>query len=436
MEWYEAGMLMLGMAMSLIFLGLPVAFAFLAANIVGAWIFLGGMGGLEQIVSNATRSISNFRLVPVPMFIMMGALFYHTGLAVKVFDALDALFGRIPGRLCFVTVAGGTIFATLSGSSLANTAMMGSLLVPEMIDRGYKKKMAMGPILGSAGIAILIPPSALAVLLGSLAEIDIAKLLIAGVIPGLILGVLYTILIFILTKIDPDCAPVYDVERISWRVKVLIVLTNILPMGLVFFFVIGFIVLGIATPVESAAFGVLGVLILSVAYRKLTWQAIKQSLTSALRVTIMVLMILLGSLTFSQIMAFSGATAGMVEWATQFELTPLVMLLIMYGVLLILGMFVDAVSTMMLTLPIFMPLAASLGFDPVWFGIIILLSIEMSGTTPPFGLLLFIMMGVAPKGTTLSEVAWAASPYLLCDLILFILLLVFPAIALYLPSLI
>lgn len=436
MEWYAAGLLMLGMAMGLIFLGLPVAIAFLSANAVGAWIFLGGVGGLEQIVSNATRSISNFRLVPVPMFILMGALFYHSGLAVKVFDALDALFGRIPGRLCYVTVAGGTIFATLSGSSLANTAMMGSLLVPDMLDRGYKKHMAMGPILGSAGIAIFIPPSTLAVLLGSLADINIGALLIAGVIPGLILAALYTVMIFTLTRIDPESAPIYDVARIPMGARLLIVLTNIVPMGLVFFFVVGFIIMGIATPEESAAFGVLGVLILAAAYRRLTWRAIKLSFAATLRVMVMVLMILLGSLTFSQIMAFSGATAGMVTWVTQFDLSPLLMLLSMYAVLLVLGMFVDAVSTMMLTLPIFIPIAAALGFDPIWFGIIILLSIEMSGTTPPFGLLLFIMMGVAPRGTTLGEVAWAAAPYLGCDFVLLVLLIVFPGIALYLPSLI
>ena len=211
--------------------------------------------------------------------------------------------------------------------------------------------------------------------------------------------------------------------------------TNILPMGIVVFFVVGFIILGIATPTEAAAFGVLGVIVLATLFRCLTWDAIRKTLGAAMRVTVMVLMIIFGSLTFSQIMAFSGATSGMVAWATSFELAPLAMLGIMFLVLLFLGMFVDQVSQMMLTLPIFMPLAAALGFDPVWFGLIILLSMEMSGSTPPFGLLLFVMMGVAPRGTKLGEVAWAAAPYLVCDLILVILLVGFPAIALYLPSL-
>ena len=435
MEWFEAAGLMLGLAVGMIFIGLPVAFAFLTANVIGALIFMGGLVGLDQLVSNATRSISTFRLVAVPLFIIMGELFYHTGLAIRMFDALDKLFGRLPGRLCYVTVAGGTIFAALSGSSMANTAMMGSIMVPEMLERGYKKYMAMGPILGSAGIAIIIPPSALAVLLGSLANINIGALLIAGILPGLLLAIFYVLYIFIQLKIDPEAAPQYAVDPVPLGTKLLLVTTNILPMGLVVFFVVGFIILGLATPTEAAAFGVFGVLVLAVLFRCLTWEAIKKSMGAAMRVTVMVLMILFASLTFSQIMAFSGATNGLVSWATSFELAPIVMLLTMFGVLLFLGMFVDQVSQMMLTLPIFMPLAQQLGFDPVWFGIIIMLSMEMSGTTPPFGLLLFVMIGVAPRGTTLGEVAWAAAPYLVCDLILVGLLIAFPAIALYLPSL-
>ena len=374
---------MLGMVIGLMAVGLPVAFAFLFANIVGAFIFMGGMIGLEQLVSNATRSISSFLLLPVPLFILMGELFFHTGLAARVFDALDKLFGRLPGRLSYLTVTGGTLFSTLSGSSMASTAMLGSVMLPETIRRGYKKHMAMGPILGTGGLAIIIPPSALAVLLGSLARIDVGALLVAGIIPGFVLATLYVGLIYVQVKLDPDAAPQYPVESVSLGVRFRLVVTHILPMGLVVFAVVGFIILGIATPTESAAFGVLGVLVLAVAFRLLTWQAFRNSVEAALKVSVMVFTIILGSKTFSQIMAFSGATNGLVSWATDFELVPLVMLLVMFAVLLVLVMFVDQVSQMMLTLPAFMPLAQALGFDPVWFGIIILLSMEMSGTTPP-----------------------------------------------------
>ena len=364
--WYEVTFLMLGMVIGLMAVGLPVAFAFLGANVVGAFIFMGGMIGLEQLVSNATRSISSFLLVPVPLFILMGELFFHTGLATRVFDALDKLFGRLPGRLSYLTVTGGTLFSTLSGSSMASTAMLGSVMLPETIRRGYKTHMAMGPILGAGGLAIIIPPSALAVLLGSLAHIDVGALLVAGIIPGLVLAALYVGLIYIQVKLDPDAAPQYPVESVSLGVRLRLVVTNILPMGLVVFAVVGFIILGIATPTESAAFGVLGVLVLAVAFRLLTWEAFRKSVEAALKISVMVFTIILGSKTFSQIMAFSGATNGLVSWATDFQLAPLVMLLTMFAVLLVLGMFVDQVSQMLLTLPIFMPLAQALGFDPVW----------------------------------------------------------------------
>ncbi len=435
MAWYETGALMLGLVVGLMALSVPVAFAFLLANIVGAFLFMGGVAGLEQLVNNCIRSISNFLLVPVPLFILMGEIFFHTGLSNRIFATLDKLFGRLPGRLSYMAVAGGTIFAALSGSSISTTAMMGTTMVPEMTDRGYKKHMAMGPILGSGSLAILIPPSALTVLLGSLAFIDIGALLIGGVIPGLILAGLYAATIFILVRIDPSAAPQYDVARVSVAQKLLLAAVNILPLGLVFFCVVGLIVLGVATPSESAAFGVVGVIALAGLFRCLSWEALRKSLEGALVVTVMVLMILLGSSTFSQIMAFSGASSELVDWATAFELSPLVMLLIMFGVLLVLGMFVDQISQMMLTIPIFIPLAQTLGFDPVWFGIVIILALEISTVTPPFGLLLFVMMGVAPPGTTFGEVVIAGLPYILCALVMLALLIAAPDIVLWLPGL-
>ena len=435
-EWYEAGALMLGTVLVLMAIGLPVALAFVAANMVGVFVFMGGFIGIEQLIDNASDSLSIFLLVTVPLFIMMGNLFFHTGLAVPVFDALDALFGRIPGRLSYVTISGGTVFAALSGSSMANTAMMGSLMVPEMTKRGYKRHMSIGPVMGSGGLAILIPPSALAVLLGSLAEINVGALLIAGVLPGLVLAAFYASLIYAQVKIDPTAAPSYDAPSLSWGSRIRLVAVNVMPMSLVIFFVIGFIILGIATPTESAAFGVLGTLILAAVYRRLSWTVIYKSLEGSLKVTVMVLFIILGSLTFSQVFAFSGATGGFINWATDFELPPIVVVLAMFGVLLVFGMFVDAVSMLLITLPVFMPLAIAVGYDPIWFGIIMLLAIEMSATTPPFGLLLYVMLGVAPRGTTFPQVVRAGFPFLLCDAILFALLLLFPGLALYLPSLI
>ena len=215
MEWYEALGLLLGSIMFLMALGMPVALAFLAANIVGAWIFMGGERGVGQLLNNGLGSLTTFALVPIPLFLLMGEIFFHTGLGGRMFNAIDKLLGRLPGRLSYVTVLGGTAFSTLSGSSMGSTALLGSLMVPEMSRRGYKSHMSIGPILGTGGLAIIIPPSALAVLLATLAQIDVGALLIAGVIPGLILAAFYLGTIWLQTRIDPDAAPPYDVEPMS-----------------------------------------------------------------------------------------------------------------------------------------------------------------------------------------------------------------------------
>ena len=434
MEWYESGGLLLGCVVAGMALGFPVAFTFMITNVIGIFVFSGGWPVLPQIADNATNLITTFTLSPIPMFILMGSLFFHTGLAIRVFDALDKLLGKIPGRLCYLTVIGGSLFSTLTGSTMANTAMLGSLLVPEMTRRGYSKKMSMGPILGTGGLAMIIPPSSLGVLLASIAQVDVGRLLIAGLLPGLLLATLYAVMITFLLWKNPESAPSYDVEPSSWSEKIYQICVNILPMGLVVFMVIGFIVLGWATPSESASFGVLGVIILAVARRVFTWTAFKTSLQGTIRVAGMVFFILMNSTVFSQLLAMSGASRGLVGWATGFEVAPILVLTAMFLVLIMLGMFMDQVSMMLITVPIFYPLAISLGYDPIWFSLIVLMSLEMAATTPPFGLLLFIMLGMV-KETTLGEVAMAALPYLFCDLVLIIILVIVPGVGLYLPSL-
>ena len=434
MEWYWAFALLLGMVVSFMAIGIPVAFAFIATNFIAVIIFV-STDGLIQVVDNSTQLITRFTLGPVPLFIMMGSLFFHTGLAVRVFDGLDAIFGRLPGRLCYLTVAGGTLFSTLTGSSMANTAMLGSLMVPEMQRRGYSPKMSMGPILGTGGLAMIIPPSALGVLLASIAEIDVGKLLIAGFLPGVVLAALYASMITLQLIRNPGSAPAYDVPYMTILVKLRMVCTNILPMGLIIFMVVGFIVLGIATPTEAGASGVLGVIILAVCFRSMSYKSMRTSLDATIKVSAMVFLILMNSTVFSQMLAFSGASKGLIEWVTSYELHRLMILLLMFFVLILLGMFMDATSMMLITVPIFFPLAHALGFDLIWYGLFVLITIEMAGTTPPFGLLLYVMLGVAPKGTTLIQVAKAAFPFLVCDAILILILVVFLDLALWLPSL-
>ena len=434
MEWFESLALLLGSILLLMAIGMPVALAFLAANIVGAWFFMGGAKGVTLLLNNGFGGLTNYALVPIPLFLLMGEIFFHTGLGARMFNAIDRLLGKLPGRLSYVTVLGGTAFSTLSGSSMGSTALLGSLMVPEMTARGYKKHMSIGPILGTGGLAIIIPPSALAVLLATLARIDVGALLIAGIIPGLILAAFYIATIYIQTRIDPDAAPAYDVETLSLGQKLRLLFGDVLPMLSVIVLIVVGMVAGLITPSEAAAFGALGVLILAVLFRCLTWLSIKKSIVGALRVTLMAYLIVFGSATFSQLLAFSGASSGLINWATSFDLAPIAMLLVMFAVLLLLGMFMEQISMMLLTVPIFFPLAASLGFDSIWFGLIILLALEISFTTPPFGLLLFVMKGVAPKDTTMREIYLSAFPFMGCSMLLVFLLILFPQLALWLTG--
>lgn len=434
MDWYWAIALLFGLIVALMLLGMPVAIAFLAANIAGAMVFMGGTIGVAQMLNNGFGAMTSFALVPIPMFLLMGELFYYTGLAEKMFNAVDRLMGNVPGRLAYVTVAGGTGFAALSGSSMGSTALLGSLMVPDMMKRGYSKYLSMGPIMGTGGLAVIIPPSALAVLLATLGRTDVGALLLAGVIPGVVLASLYVALIFGWTVVAPDAAPRYHVQPVSAAHKLKLVLRDILPMVAVIVLVIGVMVTGVATPTEAAAMGCLGVIVLAACYARLTWKAFRQSVDAGLRITVMAFLIIFGSATFSQLLAFSGASGGLIGWATTFEVTPLGMLLVMMAIIFFLGCFMDQLSMMLLTAPIFFPLATTLGFDLTWFGLIMLLALEVGYTTPPFGLLLFVMKGVAPPEITMRDIYYAAAPFIGCVLLLMALVIAFPALAIWLPK--
>jgi len=435
MAWYAALVLLMGPLLLFMLFGLPVVFAFFLVNIVGAIIFLGGDPGLAQMTRNSIDAVAQISMVPIPLFILMGEILYHTGMAAMAIDAVDRIIARLPGRLSLVAVVGGTIFSSLSGSTLANTAMLGSTLMPEMRKRGYDPTIAMGPIVATGGIAMLIPPSALAVLLGSLAKISIADLLIGGIVPGLLMAALFFTYIIMRCMMNPHLAPVYDPGRLTFRERYLPFLTNVVPLMGIFVVVVGSILAGWATPTDSAALGAVASLIAALAYRKLSWANFKKSVTETAKVTSMILFIIAGSLTFSQILAFSGATQGFGDMIGAAGLTPFQLVLGVIVVLLFLGCFMDQVSMMMITLPLFMPLALAANVNTVWLGILMLISLEMGLATPPFGLLLFVMKGVAPPDITMRQVMVSALPFIVLELIVLLALLFWPAVALWLPGL-
>ena len=288
--------------------------------------------------------------------------------------------------------------------------------------------------MGVGGLAVIIPPSALTVLLATLGQTDVGDLLIAGIIPGFILAVMYGILIWGWTKWDPTAAPQYDAPPVSRKEKVRLIFVDVVPMVAVIAFSVLIMLTGWATPTEAAALGALSVVVLAACYGGMTWSAWVKSLEGALRITVMSFLIIFGSATFANMLAFTGASSGLMNWALSFDLAPIGMVLIMIGVILFLGCFMDQLSMMLLTAPIFFPLAKTLGFDLTWFGILMLLALEVGYTTPPFGLLLFVMKGVAPPDTTMKDIYLAAMPFIACVLLLIGVILVFPPIATWLPK--
>lgn len=432
MAWYQVLAFLIGMLLVFMAIGMPVVFAFFAANLIGAWIFMGGEIGVMQLVRNAADSVQSFALLPIPLFIFMGEIMFHTGVAGRAIDAIDKLIARVPGRLSLVAIAGGTIFSSLSGSTIANTAMLSSTLLPEMYKRGYHSSIAVGPIVAVGGLAMLIPPSALAVLLGSVARIPIGELLVASIVPALILAALFFGYVVIRCWLNPQIAPPYDVAQLGWRERIVPFVKYVLPLMSIFIVVVGSIVGGIATPTESAALGAAAALAAAAGYRRLRWKSFVVSVRETLRFTVMTLFIIAGSITFSQIMAFTQASDGLSGLVSGAGLSPLMVLLGMLGILLFLGCFMDQVSMMMITAPLFMPLAEQFGFDIVWFGVLMLMILEISLATPPFGLLLFVAKGAAPD-TTMREIIVSVAPFIALALAVVVLLIAVPDLTLILP---
>lgn len=424
--------LFFGLLMIMMLSGMPVAFGFLTLNIVGLYFFLGGVGSLSLLATSSFSSIGQFALIPIPLFILMGELLMRTGLAARTVDAVDHWIGRVPGRLSLSAVGGGTLFGALSGASMASVAMLGSTLVPEMTKRNYKPVMSVGAILGGGGLAVLIPPSALGVLLGALAKVSIADLLLAGILPGLLLACLYVAYFAVRAKLQPELAPPYTAEPTTLSVK-LKALLSVSPLFSLIAVVTGTIFLGIATPSESAAMGVIATIILAACYRCLTLQAVKAALFSTMTTTSMMLMVIVGSSGFSQLLAATGTTSGLVSAVGDLNLPPIVMVILMQCIVLLLGCFIDTISIMLVSIPVFMPIIAVLGVDPLWFSILILVQLELAGITPPFGVLLFVMKGVQ-QHLKISEIYLAALPIVLIQIVLVALLMIFPEIITTLPD--
>jgi tripartite ATP-independent transporter DctM subunit len=431
MEWWGYLAVILGLLTVLFLSGLPIAFGFALFNLIGVMLWMGGPENFSLLAVSAFASIVSFPLIAVPLFILMGELLFQSGVVAIVLDCVGKWLTGLRGNLSLVAVTAGTLFGTMSGSAVSGVAVLGSTLAPEMRKRGYSKEMSLGPILGSGCLAMIIPPSVLAVLLGSLAQIPVGDLLIAGLIPGVLLAFGYAIYIIARVQVKRSLAPAIDEKRYSWgeKLRALGVMSPILIITLLIW---GVLMLGIATPSEAAAIGVFGSLFVMALYRRLTWRAVRRSLLDTVKISGMIFLIIVGAAAFTQILAFTGTTSKIVSFASQPEFSPTLVLIGMMLTMILLGSFLDELALLMISIPIYMPVAAALQFDLVWFGLLMLLTIEIATISPPYGLALFVLKGVVPDASMVD--VWKASiPYMAISTALLALIIALPEIATWLP---
>ncbi len=415
----------------LIFLGMHIAFAMMFVGFVGLAILSSVDAAMPVTASTMWETASFYSYTVIPLFIVMGAFAGSSGMTRDLYSSFEKWFRRVPGGLAVATIGACGAFAAVSGSSVATAAAMGTVALPEMDRFKYDPRLSTGSVAAGGTLGFLIPPSIGFVVYGMLTEQSIGKLLISGILPGILLTVAYASVVVIWVLLYPDHAP-RDPEPVTWTDKIA-ALKGVRETLFIFLFVIGGIYAGLFTPDEAAGIGATILLIVSFIKRKLTWPALFTAMTESIRISVMVLMLVAGANVFSYFMALSTIPVQAANWVTSLDVSRYLIHAMILFVYLILGCFLDAISMMVLTLPVVFPIILALHFDPIWFGVIAVLMMEAGLITPPMGLNLFTVAGVA-KNETLETVIKGTAPFLFAIIFVAIVLTIFPKIALVLPN--
>jgi len=431
-EWITV--IFFGSMILILIAGLPIAFGLGGVSMLLA-LYLWGPEALAMSVFGAIGVCKFTLLVCIPMFVFMGMMMYYSGIADDLFATLQNWLAPIPGALASASVGVGTVFAAVVGSEETATLTMGSIALPLMRKRGYNKSIAIGSIQAGAALGLLIPPSIIAIIYAIIAKQSVGKLFAGGVLPGLLLSALFIIYITVRCKIQPHMGPpIPKAERVLWWEKVKSLKGLILP-GSIIFLVIGSIFAGLATPVEASAVGALGSLVTVAIKRKLTWNTFSESLTASLKLTALTFWIFMGALTFGKVYDAMGAKELVEVVTTGLLIGRWGILILIQLSFFILGAFLDMAVILFITMPIYIPIIMSLGFDPVWFGILFIINMQMATLTPPFGYCLFLMKGVVPKDITIGDIYRSVWPFVTIQACGLILTMIFPQLALWLPNL-
>jgi len=415
----------------LLFLGMPIAFALMLVGFAG----ISYLASIEAALPIAARTVyevsAYYPYTVIPLFIVMGGFAGSSGMTKDLYSTFDKWFRKLPGGLAIATIGACAGFAAVSGSSVATAATMGTVALPEMKRFNYHPRLATGSVAAGGTLGFLIPPSIGFIVYGMLTEQSIGKLLVAGMIPGLILAVAYMAIVVVWVKLNPSVAPVSP-EAVSWREKFSALLGVWEPLA-IFLLVMGGIYGGLFTPTEAGAMGATVLFLVAIIKRKLNRQNLAGALLEAVRISVMVLFLVAGANVFSYFLALSTIPMKVASWAAVLEVSPYLIHTIIVIIYLFLGCFLDAISMMVLTMPVIFPVILALGFNPIWFGVIAVLMMEAGLITPPMGLNIFTVAGVA-KDVPIETIFRGVAPFLLSIFAIVILITIFPKLALFLPN--
>ena len=430
MEWWALLSLIFAALLVLIMIGIPVAFSLGILSLALVLIFL-GPNQLIVFSTTAFGQIDNFALVAIPLFIFMAEVILHSGVSTDAFDMLSKWTSRLPGGLAVAAQLTCTLFASVCGASTATAAAVGSIAVPEMMSRGYDKRLTCGSIAAGGALGALIPPSIYMIIYGTLVEESIGQLFMGGVLPGLMLSGMFIAFIIVRCTLRPGLAPL--AQDVTWadRWRSLYKVWAILFLAAAMLAAIYF---GIATPSEIAGVGCFLALAIGFAYRRLSWAALKGAFLSTCRITCFIGWILVAATVFGYILSFLQLPQQLSEWLVAQSASPYLVILGINVLLIFLGCIMDPAGILLVTIPILVPVIKALGFDPVWFGVMFVVNMELAQITPPLGLNLFIIKSISPPEVTLKDILIGAGPFMILDLIGLALVIIFPQIILWLPS--
>ncbi len=425
------GVVGIGVLLALMFAGMPIGFAMLLVGSVGFVYIVKLSGALHILASVPYGMISNYDYCVLPLFLLMGTIILNAGFGRSLFRFAHAVTGRMSGGLAIATIFACGVFAAVSSSSIACALTIGLIAIPEMRSYKYNDALATGSVAAGGTLGILIPPSGVFIIYGIMTEQSIAKLFVAGIVPGIILALMFIAVTYTWVKLKPTTAPPGQPFSLKEMMSTLFGCAEILALLLL---VLGGLILGWFTPTEAGAVGAAGAIVLSLLRRQLSWQGFKESITDTMRNTGMIFIIVTGALVFNAFFAVTTIPMELAGWVGTLPLSPVVIMLIIFLMYVLLGTFLDELSMILLTLPVFFPVVTKLGFDPIWFGVIIVLVVELGMISPPVGMTMFIVKGIAPD-VPIGMIFRGVLPFTIAVCVLMLILLAFPEIALFLPRL-